>query len=291
VNAVAQGHYQPTIQRLVPAVPVLGPVPSFSKLSFSFCDDAVTNDFIYAGDSQPPTGDIDSFARISFHRGMYDSFTADLNVKVPIVRNPSNGSPILNGSLVDVYTIHGILMFLAWCVSPFIGIFIAKHCKFILGHKWYHAHLFVMGFGTGLLSLASFILVILYRPGTHFVGSSPLRQSHVTMGLVTMILMLVQIGLGFVINHLFDAERTEIPIRDKIHWFLGRFLTLFAIANSYLGLAIFDEMYTVSIGVKVGFWVIIGLGVLSIVYGEIRLGSSHHIKETPSHEALIASNE
>jgi F0F1-type ATP synthase assembly protein I len=285
VNALAPGNQEPTVQGLVPSLAVLERPPAFARMSFSFCRTPLeTEEYIYAGDSRGPSGLVDTrSARISFHNGMHGGFSADL------VSGTGTGRRAFlkpTGTLRDIYAIHGIMMYVAWCVCPFLGIFIAKFMKSRLGPNWFRLHVLLMGFGTGMVSLASFILVILFRPPPHFFGDSALESTHTLMGLIITVLMIGQVILGFIIDKLFDSERQTIPVRDKVHWYLGRLLSMAAIANAWIGLTLFDNMYTVSIGLKVGFWVVVTLGFLLFAYGET-LAADHHVKDASSTDALV----
>ena len=71
---------------------------------------------------------------------------------------------------------HGILFFLAWAVAPFIGIFIARYLKDLLGVWWYKLHLYIMFGITGGLSLISLILVVLYKQQGHLQTTHEVRN-------------------------------------------------------------------------------------------------------------------
>jgi hypothetical protein len=47
---------------------------------------------------------------------------------------------------------------------------------------------------------------------------------------------------GFVIDKYFDPARTEVPISDKVHWWLGRTLLLAGIVNCLLGLDLYTDV-------------------------------------------------
>ena len=68
---------------------------------------------------------------------------------------------------VQILIIHGVLFFLAWTVAPFAGIFIARYMKNALGVWWYRLHMGLMLGVTGLFSLISFILILLFK-ADHF---------------------------------------------------------------------------------------------------------------------------
>jgi len=70
-----------------------------------------------------------------------------------------------------IIVVHGVLMFLAWGVASFIGIFLAKYMKFKLGSSWMVAHISTYGIGVGLLSLIGLILIFLATPSPHLNGN------------------------------------------------------------------------------------------------------------------------
>jgi hypothetical protein len=65
-----------------------------------------------------------------------------------------------------IVKIHGIVMFIAWGVFPFVAIYIARFMKHI-GHRWYLLHSGIM-LTTFLLTLIAFFLIVLYKPPPHF---------------------------------------------------------------------------------------------------------------------------
>jgi hypothetical protein len=68
----------------------------------------------------------------------------------------------------SIIKIHGFIMFFAWGVLPFFAIYIARYMKH-LGHKWYLLHVAIMVLVL-VLTLSSFILIVLYKPPPHFLG-------------------------------------------------------------------------------------------------------------------------
>ncbi|KAI8906909.1 hypothetical protein EDD86DRAFT_192687, partial [Gorgonomyces haynaldii] len=127
----------------------------------------------------------------------------------PFMQYPSNWSDGYN-----IY-LHGILMFLAWGLFPFFGIYAARFSK--KSPVWFKIHIasFTLTF---LATVAGFLLVFLFNTPPHF------KSWHEIIGLIVCIGMVFQIVLGIYIDRTFDAERGTIPIRDKIHWVLGRLL-------------------------------------------------------------------
>lgn len=101
---------------------------------------------------------------------------------VNFLASGSTGGGVVNGSVnvpaailssspkqyANVLLAHGLLFFLAWTVAPFIGIFVARYLKNALGVWWYRLHVGIMFAITGLFSIASFLLIFLYKKPAHF---------------------------------------------------------------------------------------------------------------------------
>jgi hypothetical protein len=287
-NMRATGRTAPTPVGLTRSIALLEPRPAFSKLSFSFCKaNANTNNYIYATESSKPRGNLNSAnPTISFHSGGYGAFNVDLAASSGSgggVSSGNNAGPILrpSGSLTleSIYGIHGLIMFFAWCISPFLGIFIARHMKSRLGHRWYILHVFFMGIVTGLGTIAGFVLVLLFRPPPHFTAIDIVERTHVLAGLIITIVMVIQIILGIMSDKLFDEKRTSIPWWDKMHWWLGRLTFLVAIVNSYLGLLAFEASFGLAFVYKIIFYVVIALGFISLVFGQLKFGQDNHVAD------------
>ena len=152
-------------------------------------------------------------------------------------------------------------MFLAWGLGPLFGIFIARFLKKILGVWWYRLHLGIHLIITGLLSFIGVLIVGLYKAPPHF------DSVHTKIGLAVVIIMAIQIVLGFVINALWDPNRTSIPLWDQAHWWIGRILWCLAIANIGLGLKEYDEFQPVSKAINALYWVFIALAVGAFIWG------------------------
>lgn len=136
----------------------------------------------------------------------------------------------------------------------------------------------LMGGITFLFSIVGFLVIFLYRPPQHFVGLTNMTQDvHVKAGLAVCIGVVVQVALGYLSNHLWTPDRTSIPLVDKLHWWLGRSLTVLGIAVSYMGFLVYQNNYQVLKNYYlILFWVFVGFGAALFVYGEMRIGQIHH---------------
>ncbi|KAJ3227297.1 hypothetical protein HK099_002662 [Clydaea vesicula] len=127
-------------------------------------------------------------------------------------------------STKEFYTnIHGLIMYVAWFAFAPLGIFIARFGKGRFKKWWYKLHLFCMLLGTFLLSIIGIVFIWLGKDASnspHFALSTysaiPVGAAHLIFGLFVVIISLLQSVLGFVIDKLFNPERTSIPWWDKV---------------------------------------------------------------------------
>lgn len=289
----ANGKGMPTFSnsQQITALPLQRQAPAWATIAFSFQRPAsitgsaisANSKFIY-GTSDDAVSEIDN-PRSSFgiHKGGgYGS--------LPTVNFLStNGSSALGGGATkafisstpsqykQVMIAHGILFYMAWAISPFIGIFIARYLKQTLGVWWYRLHLGFMFVGTGLLTLISFIVIVLYKKPNHF------DDTHTILGLVISVATGLQVLLGFLANALWDAKRTAIPWWDKAHWWLGRSVFILALVNIYLGIDSFSKVTGMSIAsfnTMVALYVFsVFLGVASMLYGQFKFGQTYDMAE------------
>ncbi|KAJ1559057.1 hypothetical protein HK405_012169 [Cladochytrium tenue] len=205
------------------------------------------------------------------------SSSPSTSADTPVVAAGGGSSPtsILKGmDTVTVNTIHGALMFVAWGVCPYVGIFIARFLKDALGVWWYRLHLGIMLVGVGGISVAALIFKALYMVPPHFV------TTHQRMGLFVEVILVVQIVLGFVSNAMWSPTRTSIPWWDQAHWWLGRSVTFLSLVTMYLGFGDFNEATPttpVSAGVIVLFFTWIGSCLVVLVAGQFRFGQVNHV--------------
>ena len=273
-------------QQVARPVSLFYSAPAFAKFSFAFCKPigsgkpiSAGQQYIYATCSLAPTGSIDTAdANFDVHDGPHGSFLYDFTNSSAPIPNP-NGQPILSPNLKftiqTVYLLHGILMWIAWMVSPFLGIFIARYMKSKLGHNWYRLHVFFMGFCTIMLTLGSFVLIFLYQRPPHFSNSI-----HAVLGLVVVIVCVIQGVLGFLSNLWFDPDRMSVPVIDMAHWWVGRLVFVAGIINSYLGILIYETNgFSVSVIVKVIHFVVLALGFSIMAGAQLKYGPDIHIKD------------
>ncbi|KAJ3258968.1 DOMON domain-containing protein frrs1L [Boothiomyces macroporosus] len=283
------GHTQPRLNESPnhSVVALRDPAPSWSLQSFSFCRPTTlssngnsitpTAGFIFAGSNSAPSGNRDS-ARIRLEehdvRGVFQpDFSAGSTVTTTGSGiNGSNStigefsfphgilSPSSSFSYQTMLITHGSLMFIAWVISPFIGIYIARYLKNTLGHTWYILHVFFMAAVTGAGTIASFLLIFLYSPDRFSTDDSTVGDYHEKIGLAVAITVVIQVVLGFVCNAAYDPDRTLIPWWDQLHWWLGRSLFLIGVLNVYLGILYYQERFDAVWAIP-AFWGFLVLGI------------------------------
>lgn len=181
---------------------------------------------------------------------------------------------------------HGILFFIAWGVAPFIGIFVARYLKNVMGIWWYRVHVGSLVLVTGLFSLISFILIVLNTEPPHFDGN------HQKIGLAIFVFTFIQFALGYVSNALWKPTRTAIPWWDVAHWYVGRSLLIVAIVNIFLGMLEYSEDSEEDIkGLKVAYWVWIGVMVCLMVAGQFYFGAQQHVEPKKPIEQNLETSE
>ncbi|KAJ3317669.1 hypothetical protein HDV06_001326, partial [Boothiomyces sp. JEL0866] len=236
-NFEGSGHTQPqenAVQNQI-TVSVPGAKPTWSKLSFMFCRPSIlhsngksitaTTDYIFAGSSTPPSGNVDKLGVTLMQHDIQGTFTPEATFgssnnstasNTTQVQSSNGGSanggsspqPILSPSssfsFQKIVIVHGTLMFVAWVISPFIGIYISRFMKSALGHSWYILHVFFMAGVTACATIASFVLIILYSSDRFSVADSTVGDLHEKLGLTVIV-------LGYISNMMFDPHRTSIP--------------------------------------------------------------------------------
>eukprot|EP00834_Sanchytrium_tribonematis_P008503 NODE_1022_length_2595_cov_0.559696.p1 type:complete len:317 gc:universal NODE_1022_length_2595_cov_0.559696:736-1686(+) len=121
---------------------------------------------------------------------------------------------------------HGIVMSLSWMILVPFAVLVAR-LKHQIGKYWFHFHRLI-NFCVFALSLYGLIAIWISRNG---IFPSKL---HVIIGFALLSTMVIQIALGFYIDKKYNAICTEIPTRDKSHWWIGYFLMFVAVINSLL---------------------------------------------------------
>lgn len=187
------------------------------RKSFKYDDNI---DFIWAYSSSKPTSSPEKEAvTIGIHEEK-GAFTYNLNTGVLLKPHKSSNAPI----------IHGAMMIIAWLIMPAISIFVARYMKHTLGVYWFRIHycLFIM---TGLVSVISIVIMFV------FIGSD-MQNPHSIVGIFITVVYLFQLCLGVYIDRRYNPDRKHIPWYDMLHWWLGRFIFLFAIGNIAYGILI-----------------------------------------------------
>ncbi|KAJ3084341.1 hypothetical protein HK100_009308, partial [Physocladia obscura] len=275
----ASGHVMPTAVSStavnfisLPSLPSTVSALTGAKIAFAFTipisvisATGVTS-FVYAISNSAPTNPSSAAtATLTQHdNGNYGPFSMDFTKSGTGITTPT--------SSINFKLIHGVLMFLAWAVFPFIGIFVARYLKIRLGHNWYRIHLATMLGGVGLLSVVGLAVIeVQLAAGTPRFTTS----THALLGTAVAIAVLpVQILLGFIANWLFSANRLTVPWWDQVHWWLGRLVVIAALVNVGLGIVLYGGGLVVV--AVYGAW--IGIVVVVFALGEYYFGQVHHVR-------------
>ncbi|KAJ2992824.1 hypothetical protein HDV02_002845 [Globomyces sp. JEL0801] len=304
-NRAGGGYFLPPVnsQQNGILVPLIEAQPDWSKLSFSFCRSVIisTNGksitplqvFSYASAKTNPTTNVDSISASFSKHSSAGNFKFDFTIVIanqttngtntsglptddqtnsqPLNPTDSTTSDSSSGtSMKTVILAHAVLMFIAWAVAPFIGIFIARYLKGILGHHWFKLHILFMGPIVFGCTLAGFITVNLY-----FTISDD-NKSHAIIGWILIVGTFVQVILGIICDRLFSMERTSIPWWDVLHWWWGRSLMVLGLVNVYLGKELINNLgYDGYSSFNNGFWVMFAMGIAAFGVAEYKIEKVH----------------
>jgi cytochrome b561 len=167
-----------------------------------------------------------------------------------------------------ILRIHGIMMVIAWFGSAVISVYIARYFRRL---HWFPAHLFFT-ITTLLLTIASFILIVLHRPYPHFSSFYSLNNAHVKIGLTVVIALILQVILGSVAHTLYKP-RDYLPWFNQIHRVLGKLLAILAMINVIIGMYVYSSFGEISTGYFIAVYVLLGVIVITFIISEI----VHHI--------------
>jgi hypothetical protein len=253
---------------------------SSGGMSFSFCRPTVSSsstisanqNYIYAGSSSIPSS-IDSVSSSFSVHSYMGSYSTDytVNSTTNTTETDSGNYPILTTTNYSVIlTLHGALMWIAWIFCSMSGLFVARYLKGKLPIHWFRIHQLLMLCGTGLLTVVGCVLIFLYKTPPHF------DSIHGKIGLAIFVVMICEIILGFVIDSLYDPDRTRPPTHDQVHWWTGRILVVLGIVNVQFGFSQFDEYYYMSTALVICNWVFVGAVITICSYcDEAKWHKSH----------------
>jgi hypothetical protein len=248
--------------------------PDWAKIAVSFTRPISDSDtviqgvqkYIWAYSAKPPA-EIDNLQSSYSLHDAKGAFEIDFAAKggksttaEPLVPLPSSWK------YETVIIIHAIFMFLAWGIFPIIAIYIAACMKHI-GHKWYQLHSSIFIFGTGLFSAAGLFMAYGFRAAPTFP-----TYFHGINGVVISIVAILQGILGYVINSLWNPNRSSIPWHDNLHRGVGYLLCSFATLNITYGFTLAYERYGGSYLIL--SWVhiiLLLLSAMAIVYRQRKL--------------------
>ncbi|KAJ3213795.1 hypothetical protein HK099_007185 [Clydaea vesicula] len=208
-----------------------------------------------------------------------------------------NSSEERNNKRFLLMKIHGWVLFVAWGILAPLGIGVARYSKDYIPERWFNIHVSVLFGGSFILTIVGFILVFIavdvggytHLDYTNFDFSGGV---HILLGIGIVVLTFLQVISGFVIDKLFDANRTEIPWWDKAHHWVGRLLVTGSVINIPLGILLFD---LVSHSINSVWLALYGGFIFSVLvtfgFLQYKIGGTEHkkLETSESQESLVES--
>eukprot|EP00698_Gefionella_okellyi_P025351 TRINITY_DN9247_c0_g1_i2.p1 TRINITY_DN9247_c0_g1~~TRINITY_DN9247_c0_g1_i2.p1 ORF type:complete len:792 (-),score=165.34 TRINITY_DN9247_c0_g1_i2:881-3256(-) len=150
---------------------------------------------------------------------------------------------------IDIYKTliisHGALMTTAWLFLAIIGTFVARFLKRF--SWWFPLHI-ALQISAAVLALIAVVLAAIRSTNPFTNATTTVAVVHAWLGASVLLLgALLQPVLGFVIDKLFDKDRKQVPLHDKLHWWIGRLSIAAAVANVFLGLVYYGAHYALLI--------------------------------------------
>eukprot|EP00835_Amoeboradix_gromovi_P002261 NODE_124_length_18806_cov_0.323996.p5 type:complete len:385 gc:universal NODE_124_length_18806_cov_0.323996:1169-2323(+) len=131
----------------------------------------------------------------------------------------------------ELQTSHGILMCLAWLVLIPFSTILSRFFKLKLAN-WFKIHK-IINISSSAIVVLALLLIIIDRNGIVFIGK---LDPHPIFGIFIFVLLLLQVFLGFFIDQKFNRFRKMVPLRDRLHWYLGYFTIFLSVINVFLGM-------------------------------------------------------
>jgi hypothetical protein len=129
---------------------------------------------------------------------------------------------------------HGTVMMLSWVLLGTASTFVSRYLK-PLGEIWFRAHV-AIAFAIVVGSITGFSVIVAHirsDGGAHF------DSVHARTGLALLLLMVLQVLLGYVSHTRYNPARTHAPIYpDRLHWYIGRGVLLLSFAAALMGVQV-----------------------------------------------------
>ncbi|KAJ1569982.1 hypothetical protein HK096_007320, partial [Nowakowskiella sp. JEL0078] len=245
-----------------------------------------TTSFIWAGHVSANPGSSDPSASITKHTSSTRREVSNVNLLKDAADSTEMTTSTANSQLMYA---HAILLVISWGLLAPAGIIVARFFKNALGVWWFRLHWGLFGTAT-LLTLVSFALIFVYvtqNGGSHFFSI------HAIFGIIFVVLVPVQFALGIVIDRLFNPARNAVPIIDKAHWWLGRFVFILgSLIIIPLGIKLFGSNFdeTLATSLLIAYFVYIVLVLAAMVSLQFVIGQTHHKEEEGEYKKIPSSH-
>lgn len=166
-------------------------------------------------------------------------------------------------------TLHGAFMVLAWLFCNNLGIAVGRYLRQAPRpyNNWFPLHYGSLGVGS-LFALVGFI-IILCHVGSG--GDGHFTEPHSVMGLIVILLMLGQIGLGVASHFTWNPQAGKASVIDQWHWWIGRGVYLLAVATVITGFFLLGSEMAVNGAVWFFFGTLIAWAFISVAAVEIHV--------------------
>jgi hypothetical protein len=171
---------------------------------------------------------------------------------------------------------HAVMMITAWLIFVPSGIVIARYYK-RWGHKWYQMHVGLQ-ISAVLLTLSAFIVIVIAENPDHTWSSGePLALTHGIFGIViTILAVLFQPLLGKLADTMWSPDRQKTPFwPDKLHWYVGRFVGVLALANIFMGVWLLDDSFYAYLAVVIILLICVLILCVYSARKHFKLGPDH----------------
>ncbi|KAI8921786.1 hypothetical protein BC831DRAFT_475438 [Entophlyctis helioformis] len=162
--------------------------------------------------------------------------------------------------------IHGVVMFIAWGLAPFIGIAASRYFKRQLGDWASVINVIALAVLCGLGTLGGMLVIALFKSGPA-IGN----DIHSIVGMAMLVMLFIQAVLGFVVHWMHDEYRHDRPWYNVAYAILGVVLIVAGLVNMFLGVASQEHLgYAVSPYVSIGLGIVVAIVITLVLFAEIQ---------------------
>ena len=159
------------------------------------------------------------------------SNTPGISASVASQQTQPSGNEMKVPFSIAARQLHGYMMLVAWGLMPWVGMFVGRSMKKVLGKWWYATYAAISLLGVTVLSIAA--VFILFSQSSSIID---LKSSHTMLGVAVTLSSILQMVLGFAHDALKSNNRKLTPLLQKIQPISGAIIFVLANVNIMLGL-------------------------------------------------------